>query len=193
MTWPKCVVIFIALFGLYGAEFLYFLLPNADLWLVMAGLVCWIPLFVFSLVALFRRRWKLVSIFRRVGVAFPCRSRRLGTAPLAKGPRLHLGTLLNKEFLPKCRLWEFVENGTTQAVGYCGGHDRGNFFDYIVYDTTNEFTLPVSQRSSEWKRLIGKASEQGVESREQPTYHLFGNFYATSVAIYELGPEQSRD
>ena len=110
-----------------------------------------------------------------------------------RGQGFHLGTLLNKEFLPKCRLWEFVENGTTQAVGYCGGHDRGNFFDYIVYDTTNESTLPVSQRSSEWKRLIGKASEQGVESREQPTYHLFGNFYATSVGIYELGPEQSRD
>jgi len=110
-----------------------------------------------------------------------------------RGQGFHVSVLLTNDYLSGCKLTEFDENGTKQTLGYCGGEDRGSYFDYIVYDTTNESTLPVSQRSSEWKRLMAKATEQGVESTENSTYHLFGNFYAAAVSIYELGPEHTRD
>lgn len=187
-------MIIIVLMGLYGDDFLYFLLPGTFSWLMLAGLVCWMPLFVFSLDALFRRRWKLLSIFTVVWVLLS--PLYLGVwAPRywLRGQGFHLSTVLAKGYLSGCKLTEFVENGTKQTIGFCGGEDQGNYFDYIVYDTSGESVLPVSQRSPEWKRLMAKATEEGVESREKPTYHLFGNFYATSVSIYELGPEHSRD
>jgi len=195
MTWPKWVVIVVVLLGLYGANFLYFLLPSAFLWLTLAGLVFWIPLFLFSLDALFRRRWKLISIFTIVWVLLS--PLFLGVwAPRywLRGQGFHVSVLLTNDYLSGCKLSDFVENGTKQTVGLCGGGgDRGGYFDYVVYDTTGDSTLPVSERSPEWKRLMAKATEEGVESRENPTYHLFGNFYTTSVSIYELGPEHSRD
>src|SRR5260221_9241680 len=194
MTWPKCVVIIVVLLGLYGANFLYFLLPGAFSWLSLAGLVFWVPLFIFSLESLFKRRWKLVSIFAVVWVLLsPVFLNVWAPRYWLRGQGFHLSSLLNKEYFSGCKLTEFVENGIKQAVGFCGGGDRGDYFDYVVYDTTSESALPVSQRASEWKRLMAKATEEGGEAREEPTYHLFGNFYATSVSIYGLGPEHSRD
>ncbi len=189
-------MIVVALLGLYGGNFLYFLLPDTFSWLVLAGLVFWIPLSIISLDALFRRRWKLILIFAIVWVLLSPQFIGVWEPRYwLRGQGFHLRTLLTKEYLSGCKLTEFVENGTKQAIGPCpgGNGDRGDYFDYIVYDTTGNSALPVSARSSEWKRLMAKATERGVESREHPTYHLFGNFYATSVSIYELGPEHSLD
>ena len=194
MTWPKCVVIVVVLLGLYGANFLYFLLPAAFFWLSVAGLVFWIPLFLFSLEALFKRRWKLVSIFAVVWVLLsPIVFNVWAPRFWLRGQGFHLSTLLTKEYFSTCKLTEFFENGTKQALGLCaGGGDQGSYYDYVVYDTTSNSALPVSQRSPEWKRLMAKAAEDGVELRENPTYHLFGNFYATSANLDEIH-EHSRD
>jgi hypothetical protein len=197
MTWPKRVVTVVALLGLYGSEFFYFLLPTAFWWLIfIAGLVCWIPLFHFSLGAVFRRRWKLISIFAIVWVLLsPVFLGVWAPRIWLRGQGFHVRTLLTKDYLSRCKLTEFVENGIKQTVGWCeGGSLTYDYFDFIVYDTTGNSALPVSQRSLEWKRWMAKATQEGVVSREHPTYHLFGNFYATTGSVFELGPEpRTRD
>lgn len=187
MTWPKSIVIIVVLFGLYGVDFLYFLLPDAALFsLAMIGLVFWIPLFFHSLEALFKLRWKLISIFAIVWLLLSLRF--LGVwAPTGwlhgQGFRVHI--LMAKDYPSGCKLTEFVEKNGKQMVGFCEGFDRGNYFDFIVYDTTGEFVLPLAQRSPEWKRAMSKATEEGIELK-QNAYHLFGNFYAVSMEVSEL-------
>jgi hypothetical protein len=187
MTWPKWVVIGLVLFGTYGFDFFYFILPSDFLWLTLAGFVFWIPLFVFSVGALFRLRWKLISTFAIVWV--------LLLSPLVfdvwalrywlRGQGFRVSTLLTREYPSRCRLTEFVENGVKQTAGFCRGFDRGDFFDYIVYDTTGEFIMPVSQRSPEWKREMAKATEEPVVLRENAAFHLFGNYYAVYVSLLD--------
>jgi hypothetical protein len=132
---------------------------------------------------------------RRVGIAFSDRFYVWAPRYWLRGQGFHLSALLTKEYFSTCKLTEFVENGTKQSLGPCGREDgdRGNSFDYVVYDTTGNSALPVSQRSSEWKRLMARATEDGVELKESPTYHLFGNFYATSVNLDEMHGGHSGD
>jgi len=169
---------------------LYFLLPGAFLWLTLAGIVFWIPLFVFSVGALFRLRWKVISIFAIVLV--------LLLAPLLldvwaprywlRGQGFRVSMLLTREYPFGCKLTEFVENGVKQTVGFCRVLGRGEIFDYIVYDTTGALFLPASQRSAEWKRLVAMATKKEVASSENSAYLLYGNFYAVTLSIYDLRP-----
>ncbi len=187
MTWPKCVVVFMVLFGPYGSAFLYFLLPGFVLWLFLAGVVCLIPMFAFSLAALFRLRWRLISILSAVWtlLALPFLG-VVGPLGWLFGQGFHVSNLLTGDYPSQCRLSEFVEGGVKQTIGFCRSFDRGDYFDYIVYDTTGEFLLPVSDRSVEWKSEMSKATEEGLESKEGRAHHLHGNFYHVYVPINEM-------
>lgn len=150
LTWPERVVIVVALFGAYAPFFFYFLVPSELLsfLLLAVGAVSAIPLAVFSLQALFRLRWKSIFIFALVW-ALLC---LFFVKPVAPQERLRLlgfyvRTRLIGDYLSRCRLIEFTENGVRQAAGSCEGFDRGLFFEDIVYDTTGEFMRPVSQRT----------------------------------------------
>ncbi len=83
---------------------------------------------------------------------------------------------------PSCRLTEFVENGIKQTVGYCRGFDHGTHIIEVVYDTTGEFILPVSQRTPEWKRAMSEVLSPPVVSEEGRARRMFGNYY--SVFMY---------
>jgi hypothetical protein len=47
----------------YASAFLTYLLPTFSDLLLWIGISCWLPMFFFSLSALFRRRWRAVAIF----------------------------------------------------------------------------------------------------------------------------------
>jgi hypothetical protein len=177
MTWPKWVVIVVALSGLYGSEFLYFLLPSVFGWLALVGDWFIILLFFYSIGALFKRRWKWIAIFAVVWVLLYFHE--LGVdAPHEWFNRqgFHIHTLLAPDYLSKCQLTKFVENGVEQTGGFCERFDRGVIYDYIMYDTTGEFVLPMSERTPEWKRAMSAFPAPLVE-REFGAFHLFGNFY----------------
>jgi hypothetical protein len=147
--------------------------PSVAAWLFVMGLTLLIPLFVFSLAAMLKLRWKLISIFAIVWVllvapfvGFNAPLRWMG------GFGFQLRTLLAQNYLSGCRLTEFVENGVKQTVGFCRAFDRGTHFDVVVYDTTGEFVLPASQRTPEWKQAMSVAASRLVVSEEDRARHI---------------------
>jgi len=187
MTWPKRIAILLTLLGVYGIFFSYFLLPSAMVWCGLTSIVFLFPLTVFSLEALFTLRWRLISVFSVVWL--------LLSLPfiVGEGPHewlrvlgFYVKTRLANDYLSRCRLTDFVENGVKQTAGFCQGFDRGDYFDFVVYDTTGEFVLPVSRRTPEWKQVMSVATVKAVVSKENRAYHLFGDFYAVYVDIFEL-------
>ena len=66
---------------------------------------------------------------------------------------------------------EFVENQLKQTFGVCEAFDRGQIFDYVVYDTTGKSTLPISQRTPEWVQVVSQGVVKTMVSEELPLPH----------------------
>jgi hypothetical protein len=98
----------------------------------------------------------------------------------------YVRTRLVDDYLSRCRLTEFTENGFKQTAGSCEGFDRGLFFEDIVYDTTGEFMRPVSQRTPEWEHVMSGATVKEVLSKERRAYRLFGNYYCVEIDLLDL-------
>ncbi|MGB9114518.1 hypothetical protein, partial [Bradyrhizobium sp.] len=98
------------------------------------------------------------------------------------------------EYLSRCRLIEFVENGTKQALGRCDYLGIGGeaVLD-VFYDTTGEFVLPVSQRTPEWKAAMWHFSpHQVLINAEGRAERLFGNFYEITIFPGEFDGDDER-
>jgi hypothetical protein len=177
MKWLKGVVIAIALLGFYGSEFFYFIHEPVFGWLQSASEVFLIPLSLFSAGALFNLCWRRISIFAAVWVLLSLHNLGID-APYQwlnhRGFQVH--TLLTPNYLSKCRLIEFVENGVEQTGGFCEWFNRGAICDYIMYDTTGEFVLSVAERTPEWKQAMSGLPVSLVVTTEFRASHLFGNF-----------------
>lgn len=97
-------------------------------------------------------------------------------------PRLPL-----KEYLSRCSLIDFIEDGTKQTVGWC--ESRGLYSGYghtVIYDTTGELIRPVNHRTQEWQRAMSVFfSEQVLNSSEGRTRHISGDFYDVGNSIAE--------
>ena len=175
------VVIFVAV-SWYASAFLTYLLPALSDLLLWIGTACWLPMFLFSLSVLFRRRWKAVAIFSAAWLvaALPF----LGVADqfnwlLVQGLRIRASPI--EEYLSGCRSTEFVESGGKQTVGLCE-KSGGSVTYFLFYDTTGELALPLSQRTPEWKGAMWHSSPQWVlRDSENRAVRLFGNFYRVSI------------
>lgn len=186
MVWPKRIVIAIALLTLYGSHLCYFLAPNITLGLLVVSLVLLIPLLIFVVEALYGRQWRVVTILAVVWclVGLPFFVRSVPNWISHQGFRVL--TWLSHDYRSRCRLTDFVENSVKQTAGFCEGFDRGEYFDFVVYDTTGEFLLPVAQRTPEWKRVMSVATEKSLVSKEHRADHLFGNYYRIFVEPDDL-------
>jgi hypothetical protein len=147
-----------------------------------------IPLGLFSFSALFRFRWKLIAIFAIVWVLLYLRFFGGWPTEWLNAQGFHVGNLLTQNYPSGCSQHDFVVHDVKQKLGLCRGFDRGDHFDYVVYDTTGEFVLPVSQRSPEWKRAMSEVTNTHEElgSKENCAHHLYGNFYTVFVRPYDM-------
>jgi hypothetical protein len=154
--------------------------------LFLVSLVFLIPLLIFSGEAMYGRHWKLVAIFAIIWclVGLPFLTSSVPYWLSSQGFRFL--TLLDRDYRSRCRLTDFVENNVTQTAGFCEGFDRGDNLDFVVYDTTGEFLLPVSQRSPEWKQVMSVATEKSLVSKENRASRLFGNYYRIFVEFDDL-------
>ena len=144
--------------------------------------------------ALFRfwRRWKEVAIFLAVGAVVLLPYYRL--AYLLDAPagalvtiafRIHASPI--EEYLARCDLVRFSENGSEQSVGECERFGAGNEYAVAVfYDSTGEFILPVSQRTPEWTAAMRhfRPADTLTRSEDRAT-HLYGNFYDILLSLYD--------
>lgn len=156
------------------------------MWLFFADLLFLIPLACLSIEALFYRNKKLSIVFALTWL--------LLVLPFVGVPEtrewlrtlgFYARTRLVSDYLAQCRLSDFVENGVKQTAGFCEGFDRGDYFDYVVYDTTGEFIMPASKRTPEWKKVLSVATEEATLERDRTAYHLFGNYYAVVVGLLD--------
>ena len=127
--------------------------------------------------SIFATVWVLLSL-PFIGPSEPLRSVILAG--------FYIRTLLVDDYRSGCHVTEFIEKGVKQRAGYCEGFDYGQSFEDIIYDTTGEFTRPVSQRTPEWMRAMSGATYKGAVSEEGIAYHLFGNYYCVHTDMLSL-------
>jgi hypothetical protein len=188
MTRIKYLLAIIVAAGWYALPLLTYSFQTYAFWLDWMFLACWIPLFFFSLSALFRRNWRAVTIFSATWALalLPLLDvepvERFRFWLLVQGFRIHASPV--EDYLSRCRLTEFVEKGTKQRVGECesSGGVNDNAAYVVFYDTTGEIALPVSQRTPEWMDAMYHYSPKKVlrdsEDRADP---LIGKFYIIRI------------
>jgi hypothetical protein len=174
-----------ALISPYASAFLTYLLPSLSYSLYDIRLACWFFVFFFTLNALFRRRWKTIAIFSAAWVWFfftPYKFNEPFFWLMSEGFRVHASPV--DDYLSRCELVEFVENGAKQTVGSCESTGMTSPIDYIVYyDTTGEIALPFSQRTPEWKQAMSRLARDEV--LQHSGWKLFGNFYRLGILLEE--------
>jgi hypothetical protein len=179
----KYVLLVIALTSWFSLPPLRLLFPDRFEWLVDVYFACLLALFFLFLGALLFRRWKEVAILLGIWavVLMPIYGpRELPRWVYVEAFRRHASPI--EEYLSRCKLVEFVENGAKQKVGVCErlGLPGGGLT--VVYDTTGQLMLPASQRAPAWKQAMGRFSPGKffIQSAGHAR-HLFGNFYEVAV------------
>jgi len=173
------------------ADFLTYLAPRASKALALTALAGTLPLLVFFLGALFRRRWKMPALFAAtfglLYLFFTDAGQPFRFWLIAQGFRIHAGSIDN--YLSRCRLTKFSEKGTAQAVGDCewSGMDSAPV-DYVVfYDTTDEIALRTTQRSPEWYDAMWHYPPKALLRDGAPrAERMVGHFYRIHVLAEEL-------
>jgi hypothetical protein len=184
----KLGLILVTLASLYAGMFLQYLWWDLSEWLTDLTLLCLLAILVFSLNALFRRRWKEFAIFSATLVVAFLPGFGV-TRPVdwlyAEGFRIHASPL--EDYLSGCRLIEFIEKGTRQTVGMCESHGLYSGYAHtVIYDTAGELVRPVSHRTQDWQRAMSAFfSEQVLNSPEARTRHIFGDFYEVGSSLSE--------
>jgi hypothetical protein len=163
----KYVLTVIILACLFGTAVLSFAFPALPDQLLKVALVCFLVLFVGFLRALFRLRWRKLAIYLVIWlvVLLPHKSGAHSWL-YVEAFRVHASPI--EEYLSRCKLFEFFENDKKQVLGWCEIQVIGNeVARQIFYDTTEEFGLPVSQRTPEWKAVMGKYDPVGLLTKKE--------------------------
>jgi hypothetical protein len=179
--------LFVFILGIWIASpLLSFSHPILTYDLIWVYLACLLVLSILFLRALLRfwSRWKEVTIFLVIWAIVLLPYYRLSyvlDAPVAWlstiAFRIHSSPI--EQYLARCDWVRFSENGTEQSVGECERFGVGNEDAVaVVYDSTGEIMLPVSQRTPEWTAaMMHFESADTLTKSEGRAAHLSGNFY----------------
>jgi ABC-type transport system involved in multi-copper enzyme maturation permease subunit len=194
---PLKYILLVVILGIWiAATFLSFSHPVlADRLAVWPYIACLLALVFLFLGALFRRRWKETAIILAIGsvVFLPFYRLNVSFSWLrALAFRLHASPI--EEYLSRCKLVQFTENGIKQSVGICErlGLSSDEEYEAIVYDSTGQVMLSASQRTPEWTKAMKHfGPSETLATSEGRMVHLYGNFYDIILSIYDgdLTPE----
>jgi hypothetical protein len=184
----KYVLLIVALASWFGVRPLRFSFPDLADWLPIVYLACLLALFFLFFGALLFRRWKQVAILLVIWAMVLLPSYGPSELPrwvYVEAFRHHISPI--EQYLSRCKLIEFVENDVKQKVGVC---ERlrlpGDGTLTVIYDTTGQLALSVSQRTPQWTKAMGRFSPARVFTElEGRANHLFGNFYEVLIPIEE--------
>jgi hypothetical protein len=172
-----------------AASFLSYPAPVISEWLIWMSAACLLALLLLFLSALFRRRWKEVAIFCAAApvVLLPYLGLNVSLDWIyVAGFRFHASPI--EEYMSRCELIEFIEKNFRQEVGICERQSHpGNGVVTVIYDTTGELVLPVTQRTPEWTKAMGRFSPGKVFTKsEGRAQHLFGHFYDIEIGLEDM-------
>lgn len=179
----------------FGITLLTYSLPMAPERLLRLYFVCLFALLIIFLGSLRRRRTNEIFVFIAVWavVLFPFYGSRAPFLWLsAQAFRIHTSPL--EQYLSRCKLVDFVENGRKQMLGRC---DNLAIEDEVVlqvfYDSTGEFERQPSQRSAEWKAAMGHFGPKAVLlNAEGRVTQLSENFFEIIIPFSEWDGDDER-
>jgi hypothetical protein len=185
----KYLLVAITLLSWVAAQLLAFVPPVWNEWSGSVFDGCLLAVLLLALSALIRRRWStfavlcflfVVIFLGAYGVTQP------GYWLRATGFRIHASPI--EQYLSRCRLVAFVEDGKKQQVGECEDIPTSSItWNAVIYDTTGQLVLPRAQRTREWKSAVGMLSSPDVYiETEGRASHLFEDFYVFAIRIDEL-------
>jgi hypothetical protein len=183
---PKWIFTVFATACPYVGAFLVYPSPDLAKFLLVVGVLCWLPLFFLSLGALARFRWRNIVAFAVAWNLIAGFKFGGNWACIALGFLLHAYPI---EDYPAahCTLHDFVEDGKKQRVGWCEARDTGPTFDIVFYDTSRQFDLPASRKTPGWREAMSRFPESEIWlNSEYDADHIFGNFYSVSVLISNM-------
>jgi hypothetical protein len=185
----KYLLVAVAFISWAVAQLLAFVPPVWNEWSGSVFDGCLLTVLLFVLWALIRRRWSTFAIlcFPLVVIFLSAYGgRQPGDWLRAAGFRIHASP--TEQYLSRCRLAAFIEDGKVQQVGECEGIQTSSItWNCVIYDTTGQIVLPRAQRTREWKSAVGLLSSPDVYiETEGRASHLFGDFYVIGVRIDEL-------
>jgi hypothetical protein len=158
--------------------------PGYSEWFFYFASGCYLAVIVCALSALFRRKWSALAVF-----VFPLAVLFLPAQPsqwlLATGFSIYASPI--EEYLSRCRMITFVEDGEGQQVGECQGlATSGITWNVVIYDTTGQFMLPLARRTQAWKDAMGMLSSPKVFAESEGRgSHIVGQFYSIVIRIDE--------
>lgn len=187
VTWLRCAVIATAVLGFYGSEFVYFLSYPLFGWLQWISDWSLIPLFILSLEALFRFRWKWIATFAIAwGLLFLFNLDIEAPIHWLNGQGFHIYSRLDGNYLSKCRVTDFLDDsGNQQSVGLCETLNRGTICHYVLYDTAAQYALPPRQRTPKWKQAVASVTHPSRDMSD--ALHLYGSFYEIFTSVGDPG------
>jgi hypothetical protein len=187
-TAATCFLAVVAVVFFYASVFLQYLTPVLSRCLIYAAVPIFLVMFILLLVALFRRRWRTVAIFALAGILVspPYVGVYGPTTWLHRqGFRMHVALAGN--YLSRCRLFDFVEDGIKQSFGACESSWLGPIESTVFYDTAGQLTWPASRRTPGWKEAMSHFSPQEVlADLDDRADHLVGDFYLVDVNMDEM-------
>lgn len=182
-----CFLAIVAVVFPYASVFLFYLMPVLSRCLIYAALPVWLLMSVLFAVALFRRRWRTAAIFGVAGILIllPHIGFSGSSAWLNRlGFRVHVASADN--YLSKCKLVDFVEEGTKQSFGACEGFSIGPVRSIVFYDTTGQLVWPASRRTSAWKEAASHfLHKEALLTSDNLGDHLTESFYLVDINMDE--------
>lgn len=176
----------------YAPPFLNYLLsPTLAKWLLIL-LICWVPVFFFSMGALFQRNKTAIAIYSvtwALAVLPLCELEPIGQFRswlYVQGFRIHIAPV--EQYLSRCQLIAFMEGGIEQQFGECESRMlSSDSWDVVFYDTTEQFALPPAQRTQEWKDAMYNFDSHCYLAEKAVADPVFGNFYTVVIPGEHLG------
>jgi hypothetical protein len=192
MTSLKYILALFVAVSWFASGFLSYLATTVAAWIPWISLACWIPLFFVFLSVLFRRHWKAAAIVSTaLALAIFCFVKPESVEPfrfwlLVQGFRIHVAPV--EQYLSKCELIAFVEDGIEQQLGECEGRMlSSNTFDAVFYDTTGQFALPPAQRTKGWQDAMYTNNTHCYFTEKAVAQPLFEKFYIVVIEIEHVG------
>jgi hypothetical protein len=188
MTRLKYLLVFLTLVSWVTGQLFEFV-PRVSEWSFFISAGFFFAALVCALSALIRRKWNALAIFS-ITLMVMCLPGFGLTQPSewlqATGFRIYASPM--EEYLSRCRLVTFVEDGARQQVGECEKiRISSDAWITVIYDTTGQFVWPKARRTQGWTRAMwGLSSPIVFAESEGRGSHIFGSFYAVVICLEEM-------
>ena len=173
-------------FLLFGT-LIWYITKFADI-VLMCGLIMTFLSSLFSVGALLRRQW-IAAGFRLIPLASLLIIMVTGRTHVSfPGLGFYANTLLQPASIGGCNQTSGIQYRDRERIALCNIVPRllSNESAYIIYDSSNELSLPYESRNKNWKIAVRRLPNGRILADfPHPTTKLFDSFYAVIISLQD--------